>query len=36
MKNDLEERLFNFSVEVIKAVRKLPNSKEYQVVSYQV
>jgi len=36
MKNDLQLRLFIFSVDVIKAVRNLPNSKEYQVISYQL
>lgn len=36
MENDLQERLFQFSVDVIKGVRNLPNSKEYQVISYQV
>ena len=36
MENDLQRRLFQFSVDVIKGVRNLPNSKEYQVISYQV
>ena len=36
MENDLQKRLFRFSVEVIKEVRNLPNSKEYQVISYQL
>ena len=36
MENDLQRRLFQFSVDVIKGVRHLPNSKEYQVISYQI
>lgn len=32
MKNDLQIRLFRFSVDVIREVRNLPNSKEYQVI----
>lgn len=36
MKFDLKIRLFQFSVSVIKKVRELPNSREYQVISYQV
>jgi len=36
MKNDLQKRLFRFSVDVIKEVRNLPNSKEYQMISYQL
>ncbi len=36
MKNDLQIRLFRFSVDVIREVRNLPNSKEYQVISYQL
>lgn len=36
MENDLQKRLFRFSVNVIKEVRNLPNSKEYQVISYQL
>lgn len=36
MENDLQRRLFQFSVDVIKGVRNFPNSKEYQVISYQV
>jgi len=27
-KNDLQERLFNFAVNTIKSVRKLPKGKE--------
>lgn len=36
MENDLQKRLFKFSVDIIKEVRNLPNSKEYQVISYQL
>ncbi|GIJ97814.1 four helix bundle protein [Capnocytophaga stomatis] len=36
MANELENRLFNFSVCVINSVRKLPNEKEYKVISYQL
>ena len=36
MENDLQKRLFRFSVNIIKEVRNLPNSKEYQVISYQL
>jgi len=36
MENNLKERLFRFSVDIIKEVRNLPNSREYQVISYQL
>ena len=36
MKNDLQIRLFKFSVDIIKEVRNLPTSKEYQIISYQL
>jgi len=36
MDNDLQGRLFQFSVDIIKEVRNLPNSREYQVISYQL
>jgi hypothetical protein len=36
MANDLQQRLFKFSVEVIKEVRNLPNDKEYKVMAYQL
>ncbi|MCU4177461.1 four helix bundle protein [Carboxylicivirga sp. N1Y90] len=36
VENDLQRRLFDFSVNVIKQVRQLPNGKEYQVISYQI
>ena len=35
-KNDLQERLFNFSVNVIKSVKILPRGKEYDVISRQI
>ncbi|MDE5417237.1 four helix bundle protein [Labilibaculum sp. DW002] len=34
--NDLQSRLFKFSVGVIKQVRLFPNTREYQVISYQI
>ncbi|WP_461629869.1 four helix bundle protein [Labilibaculum euxinus] len=36
MENNLQKRLFKFSIDIIKEVRNLPNSKEYQVISYQI
>ena len=36
IKNELQDRLFKFSVEVIKEVRYLPTSLEYKVISYQI
>ena len=36
MKNDLQKRLFKFSVEIIKKVRNLPTSTEYKIISYQL
>jgi len=36
MENDLQKRLFQFSVDTIKEVRSLPKSREYQVISYQL
>jgi len=33
---DLRERLFKFSVDVIKAIRKLPVGPEYKVITYQL
>ena len=35
-KNELQERLFNFAVNVIKLFRLLPKGKEYDVISYQL
>jgi four helix bundle protein len=36
MANELQQRLFKFSVDVIREVRNLPDSKEYKVISYQL
>jgi four helix bundle protein len=36
MENELQRRLFRFSIDIIKEVRNFPNSKEYQVISYQI
>ena len=36
MVNDLQKRIFQFSIDIILKVRNLPNSKEYQVISYQI
>ncbi len=35
-KNDLSVRLFDFAVNVIQLIRKLPKGKEYDVISYQL
>lgn len=35
-KNDLQDRLFNFVVDVIMLIRKLSNGVEYNVISYQL
>jgi four helix bundle protein len=35
-KNELQERLFKFAVNVIKLIRLLPKGKEYDVISYQL
>jgi len=35
-KNDLQDRLFNFVVNVIIQIRNLPNGVEYNVISYQL
>ena len=34
--NNLQNRLFDFAVEVIKQTRNLPKSKEYEVMSFQL
>lgn len=34
--NDLEKRLFDFGVRVIKYLRKLPNTFEYRVIKNQL
>ncbi len=36
MKNDLADRLFDFSVAVIDIIRSFPKASEYQVISYQL
>ncbi len=36
MENELSKRLFDFSVRVIKYTRKLPKSKENDVIVYQL
>jgi four helix bundle protein len=36
MDNDLLKRLFNYSVEKIKAIRELPLTVEYKVITYQL
>ena len=33
---DLSERLLNFAVNVIKLIRKLPNTEEYKIIIYQL
>ena len=33
---DLQKKLFDFAVNVIKLIRKLPKGKEYDVISYQL
>ena len=35
-RNDLSKRLFNFAVRVIKFLRTLPKSYEYNVIRYQL
>jgi four helix bundle protein len=35
-RNDLQNRLFNFVVDVIKLIRKLPNGIEFNVISHQL
>jgi len=34
--SNLQKRLFDFSVNVILLIRKLPEAKEYNVISYQL
>lgn len=36
LKNELQVRLFNFAVDVIKQIRYLPKGVEYNVISYQL
>lgn len=35
-KNDLQRRLFQFAVDIILLIRKLPKGKEYDVINYQL
>ncbi len=35
-KNELQKRLFQFAVNIILLIRKLPKGKEYEVISYQL
>ena len=35
-KNELQERLFRFSVSIIKSVRKLPKGVEFMIISRQL
>lgn len=35
-KNDLQDRLFNFVVDIILLIRNLPNGVEYNVINYQL
>jgi len=34
--NDLSNRLLNFAINVIKLLRKLPNTPEYKIIKYQL
>ena len=34
--HNLQKRLFNFSVNIVYAIRKLPNTPEYRVITYQL
>ena len=34
--NDLSERLLLFAINVIKLLRKLPNTQEYKIIKYQL
>jgi four helix bundle protein len=34
--NDLLERTFNFGVDVLKFIRKLPKDSEYNIIRYQL
>ena len=35
-RNEISQRLFKFAVSVIKYLRTVPNSQEYQVIKYQL
>ncbi len=34
--NELQERLFKFAVNIILSCRKLPDGKDYNIISYQL
>ena len=34
--NDLSKRLLNFAIDVIKLLRKLPNTEEYRIIKHQL
>lgn len=36
MKNDLNERLFNFAIRCLKFIRNIPSTTEYRVIKYQL
>ena len=36
MRNDLQERLFNFTVNVLKYMKNFPNQPELNVIKYQL
>jgi len=36
MKNDLNDRLFLFAINVLKFLQKLPNVSEYKIIRYQL
>ncbi|GBD88529.1 hypothetical protein BMS3Abin03_02465 [bacterium BMS3Abin03] len=36
MSNDLQHRLFEFAVRVLKFLQKLPNTPEYKTIRYQL
>jgi len=36
MRNDLQERLFNFAVNVLKMMKHFPNQVEFSVIKYQL
>ncbi|UBM63663.1 four helix bundle protein [Candidatus Sulfidibacterium hydrothermale] len=34
--NNLSQRLFEFSIQIISLVREFPKGKEYDIISYQL
>jgi four helix bundle protein len=36
MRNDLQERLFNFAINVLKMMKYLPNRVEFSVIKFQL